>query len=261
MKTLCFAACVVFATTDTRAVVFPGQSAIKIPQAEGSYVLSLPHDFSRVNEESLFELLTSTDRGVRMSASASLTERWKSQAMTADAGNSKEKEKEKEKGKDEALDGNMTKLLEILHEKNGEDDAIGATGVLAYTPPSRAHRTVIEKHLRTAITEAKSIWVKVYAAESLCDFFWLHGEAPDEETVKVIDKLLLELKNPDARYLLLWHMNFMGSDALPFKKTLETLSGSDNTRTAETAKSALQGMERKMDAKARKERVFLPTVN
>jgi hypothetical protein len=250
MKTLCLVAGLM--VTATRAAHIVPAPALPSPSLSGN-VASLPYDFSEVKEPTLFRLLSSTDDWVRLCAFAALERRWKAQMKKGAA--------EKEKGPKEELDEEMKTLFGFLENKTDRDDAIMAARVLAFTPPGRAHHTVVTKHLQTAVTGAKEIMVRARSAEALRHLFWARGEALDEESVKATNKFLRECRDPGALNWLLWGMSGMGSDCLPFKATLEKIRSTADPQSAARANSLLDNLDKKMDAAERKEIEFMPRPN
>jgi hypothetical protein len=247
MKAFRIAAGLMIATAASRAAHL-APAPQPSPSVSGN-VASLPYDFSDLKEPALFWMLNSTDRFVRISAFAAIKGRWKKQLEKGAF--------EKEKGQKEELDKDMQRLFRFLENKSDTDNAISAARTLAFTPPDRAHRAVVKKHLQTAVTSSKEVWVQAHSADSLRNLFWVRGEGLDEESVEIIDKFLKECRDPGALYWFLWLMSDMGSDCLPFKATLEKIRGSADPQSAATAKTLLQNLSRQIDASERKKTVFM----
>jgi hypothetical protein len=218
------------------------------PTAEPHYVISPPYDFSRLKEKTLLILIKSPDRMIRNSAFLALEGTWWELASQA-----KDDGKHRTNGK---TDKSVKMLFDILKKELEMDDAILASWVLAFTPPDRAPRGMVVRHLQSAVTSARNLWTRVHSANALATSFWARGEAPDDVSVKAIDQLLTESDDGNATYYVLWGMINWGSDCLPFKGTLEKFSGSSDDRLAGTAKRLLAGMNHKIDAPMRKKLTF-----
>jgi hypothetical protein len=220
--------------------------------ATSAYVISLPYDFSGVSEETLFYLIASKDRWITLSAFDALRGQWKVQLKDA-AGT--------EKNETEELDQGVKTLIALLNNETDNSGAVNAAEVLAYTPPNRAHHTVIAGQLVAKVANSKNVRTRVWCANALRDFFWARGEALSAEAVKVFEKLMSECQDTDKLYYLLWGMINMGADCLPFKATLEKLQDSSDSKVSGMAKTLLAGMGQKVDGAYRKKVAFLPTPN
>jgi hypothetical protein len=115
------------------------------------------------------------------------------------------------------------------------------------------------KRLKEVIAATKDAWDRVHLLLELRDCFYRRGEPMDDESVKAMDAMLQEWPDREACRYLLTNMEWMGSDSLPFKATIEKLG--QNTATRIDGWRALAGMKEKMDAAKRKRLVLLSRPN